>query len=66
MFYEDVSKLVENFNSETVEKFEKKYGTYEEIIGSMKYDATQDIMPTSQIDKFLEILAVINELEKRL
>ncbi|AJZ76213.1 hypothetical protein [Candidatus Nitrosotenuis cloacae] len=66
MFYEDVSKLVENFNSETLEKFKKKYGTYEEIIGSMKYDPMQDAMLASQIDKFLEILAVINELEKHL
>jgi len=65
MFCNDVLNLVENFNSEGVAKFEKKYGTYDEARWERKYGAVDEMMGI-QIDKFLDTLAMIEELKKHL
>ena len=52
LFYKDISNLTENFNQENIEKFEKKYGTYDEHKSGI------------QFDKFIEILAIVDKLKK--
>ena len=51
MFYADASNLAENLSSENIKKFERKYGTYDEIKGGIK------------IDKLIEILAIVDQLK---
>ena len=53
IFYSDVSKLLQNFNLQNLEKFEKKYGTYNETKWGI------------QIDKFVQILAMIDHLKNK-
>ena len=52
MLYNDITGIVENFD-EHIETFEKKYGTYEEHKSGIK------------IDKFVEALAIIDQLKMR-
>jgi len=51
MFYADALNLAENLTSENIDKFERKYGTYDEIKGGIK------------IDKLVEILAIVDQLK---
>ena len=51
MFYADALNLAENLSSENIKKFERKYGTYDEIRGGIK------------IDKLIEILAIVDQLK---
>ncbi len=51
MFYDDALNLVENLTSENIDKFERKYGTYDEVKGGIK------------IDKLVEILAIVDQLK---
>ena len=53
MFYDDVSELINDFNAQILEKFEKKYGTYDETKWGI------------QIDKFVQILAMIDQLKNK-
>jgi len=51
MFFDDALNLSENMSAENIEKFEKKFGTYEEIKQGIK------------IDKLVEILAIVDQLK---
>ncbi len=51
MFYADALNLAESLSSENIKKFERKYGTYDEIKGGIK------------IDKLVEILAIVDQLK---
>jgi len=51
MFYADALNLAESLSSENIKKFERKYGTYDEIKGGIK------------IDKLIEILAIVDQLK---
>ena len=51
MFFDDALNLSENMSAEKIEKFEKKFGTYEEIKQGIK------------IDKLVEILAIVDQLK---
>jgi len=51
MFYADALNLAESLSSENIKKFERKYGTYDEIKGGIK------------IDKLMEILAIVDQLK---
>ncbi len=51
MFYADALNLADNLISENIKKFERKYGTYDEIKGGIK------------IDKLVEILAIVDQLK---
>lgn len=51
MFFDEALNLSENLSAENIEKFEKKFGTYEEIKQGIK------------IDKLVEILAIVDQLK---
>ncbi len=51
MFFDEALNLSENLSAENIEKFEKKFGTYEEINQGIK------------IDKLVEILAIVDQLK---
>ncbi len=51
MFYADALNLAESLSSENIKKFERKYGTYDEIKQGIK------------IDKLVEILAIVDQLK---
>ncbi len=51
MFYSDALNLAENLTTENIDKFERKYGTYDEFKGGIK------------IDKLVEILAIVDQLK---
>ena len=51
MFFDEALILSENLSAENIEKFEKKFGTYEEIKQGIK------------IDKLVEILAIVDQLK---
>ncbi len=53
IFYGDVSELLKDFNTQNLAKFEKKYGTYNETKWGI------------QIDKFVQILAMIDHLKNK-
>ena len=50
-FYSDVLNLTKNFGKENIEKFERKYGTYNEYRSGIK------------TDKFIQILAILDRLK---
>lgn len=54
IFYDDALKLVRNLNKENMRKFEERYGTYRETTDGI------------QIDRFTEILAIVNQIKKHL
>ncbi len=51
MFFDEALNLSENLSAENIEKFEKKFGTYDEIKQGIK------------IDKLVEILAIVDQLK---
>lgn len=52
IFYQDLLKIVENKDQEKINAFSRKYGTHDEH----KFGI--------QIDKFLEALAIVDQLKK--
>lgn len=52
MFFNDAVRIAENLNLESIKRFEEKYGTYQE---------TRDGI---QIDRFVEILAIVDQLKR--
>lgn len=52
IFYNDIDNLAKNVNSENIRRFEEKYGIYDELKSEI------------QIDRCLEILAIIDQLKK--
>jgi len=53
IFYNDVKKLASNPTSEVILEFEKKYGRFDEIKGGI------------QIDRFKEVLAMIDQIKNK-
>ena len=51
MFFDEALNLAKNMSAENIERFEKKFGTYEEIKQGIK------------IDKLVEILAIVDQLK---
>jgi hypothetical protein len=53
MFYNDVKELANNPTSNFILKFEQKYGTFDEVKDGL------------QIDRFKEILAMIDQIKNK-